>query len=63
MTKLSVFATRNRVPEAISLLKNHFDVEVWEDNSIPPNDVLIKKASEHDGIFCESDDPINAEVL
>ena len=63
MTKLSVFATRNRVPEAISLLKNHFEVEVWEDNSIPPNDVLIKKASEHDGIFCESDDPINAEVL
>ena len=25
--------------------------------------MLIKKASEHDGIFCESDDPINAEVL
>ena len=58
-----VFVTRRRVPEAIDLLGQHFDVEAWEPNSPPPPDVLLEKAAQSDALLTEADDKVHAGVL
>ena len=58
-----VFVTRRRVPEAIGLLGQHFDVEAWEPNSPPPPDVLLEKAAQSDALLTEADDKVHAGVL
>ena len=58
-----VFVTRRRASEAIDLLKERFDVEVWEEKSPPPKSLLIRKAGECRALMTEIDDVIDAEVL
>ena len=63
MPKQKVYVTRARVPTAIELLQTLFDVEVWSENTPPPKDVLIEKASISDAIMTEVDDLIDEEIL
>ena len=58
-----VFVTRRRVPEAIDLLGQHFDLEAWEPNSPPPPDVLLEKAAQSDALLTEADDKVHAGLL
>ena len=58
-----VFVTRRRVPEAIELLKQHFDVDVWEGSSAPDRSVVLQKVIQCDGILTEIDDIMDKEVL
>ena len=58
-----VFVTRRRVPEAIELLSQHFDVEAWEPNSPPPPDVLLEKAAQSEALLTEADDKVHAGVI
>ena len=58
-----VFVTRRRVPEAIDLLGQHFDVEAWEPNSPPPPDVLLEKAAQSNALLTEADDNVHAGLL
>ncbi len=63
MTKDKVFVTRGRVPEAIELLRTHFEVEVWPETSAPSRDVVTRKATECRAILTEIDDTIDAGVM
>ena len=62
-TRARVFVTRSRVPEAIVLLEEHFDVEVWEQPSPPPKSVMMQKAAECQGILTEIDSVVDRDVL
>jgi glyoxylate reductase len=63
LTRQKVFVTRRRVPDAIALLEKHFDVDVWEESTPPPDEVLIQKVKECDGILTEFDDKIYAAIM
>ena len=63
MNNVKVYVTRRRVPEAIDLLAEHFDVEVWEKTSPPPKSVLMDKVGECQGILTEADDVVDRDVL
>jgi len=63
MAKDRVYVTRGRVPDAIELLRTHFDVEVWPEPSAPPRDVVTRKAVECQAILTEIDDTMDAGVM
>ena len=63
MAKDRVYVTRGRVPDAIELLRTHFDVEVWPEPSAPPRDVVTRKAAECQAILTEIDDTMDAGVM
>ena len=63
MARPKVFVTRRRVPDAIDLLREHFDVEIWEETTAPPKSVMLQKVTECEGILTEVDDRIDKEVL
>ena len=47
MTDKKVFVTRIIVPDAIARLKENFDVEVWEEPTPPPKDLVIPVSNTH----------------
>ena len=61
--RMRVFVTRRRVPEAIGLLEQHFDVDVWEKASPPDRAVVLQKVTECEGMLTEIDDILDQEVL
>ena len=63
MSRDRVFVTRRRVPDAIALLEEHFDVEVWGESTPPPRPVMLQKVTECEGVLTEIDDIIDKEVL
>lgn len=60
---MKIFVTRDRVPEAIALLQDRFEVDVWEADSPPPPQVLVRKAAECDALLTEIDNIVDREVL
>ncbi len=63
MDKAKVFVTRRRIPAAIESLEKHFEVDVWEQSSPPPKDVVIEKVQSCHGMFTEADDQIDEEIM
>lgn len=63
LARPKVFVTRRRVPDAIALLSEHFDVEVWGRPSPPPKAVLMKKAAVCQAMLTEVDDVVDRDVL
>ena len=63
MAKAKVFVTRPYHTEAIPLLKEHFDVEVWGETVSPPRPYLMQKVAECDGMLTESYDRIDGEIF
>lgn len=60
---MKVFVTRNRVPDAIALLREHVDVDVWEEDAPPSPSVMVQKAGECEGILTEIDNIVDRKVL
>ena len=63
MPDKKVFVTRIIVPYAIAKLKENFEVEVWEEPTPPPKDLVMQKAQECDGMMIESNDLMDDEVF
>lgn len=63
MDKPRIFVTRRRIPEAIESLERHFEVDVWEQSSPPPKDIVIEKVQTCQGMFTEADDRIDEEIM
>ncbi|CAG5129083.1 unnamed protein product [Candidula unifasciata] len=63
MTRPRVYVTRDVHQEAIDLLKESLDVEIWASDEVVPRDELLKKVKGVDAIFCTISDKINKEVL
>ena len=63
MNRDKVYVTRRRVPDAITLLEKHFEVQVWEETSPPPRDLLLETLAQCRGILTEVDDIMDREAL
>ncbi|MFL2759742.1 MAG: 2-hydroxyacid dehydrogenase [Dehalococcoidia bacterium] len=63
MPDKKVFVTRIIVPDAIAKLKQNFEVEVWEEPTPPPKNLVMQKAQECDGMMIESNDIMDDEVF
>lgn len=63
MSDKKVFVTRIIVPDAIAKLKQNFEVEVWEEPTPPPKNLVMQKAQECDGMMIESNDIMDDEVF
>jgi len=63
MVKPKVFVTR-RVPESgLQILRERCDVDIWDSDDVVPRDVLLKRVTGVDGIFCTINDNIDREIL
>ena len=60
---MKIYVTRIIVPDAIEKLQNEFEVEVWEEPTPPPKELMIEKARECDGMMIESNDVMDSEVF
>lgn len=64
MAREKIFITRQHIiPEAIKFLAERHDVEVWEERSAPPRELLMQKASECAGMLTEITDVVDKELL
>ena len=63
MVHKKVYVTRIIVPEAIELLQEQFDVEVWQEPTPPPKELIVEKARECHGMMIESNDIMDSEVF
>lgn len=63
MATLKVFISR-MIPEAgLTMLKQDYDVDVWEDKLPPSRQILLDKVKGADGILCLLTEKIDAEVM
>ncbi|MCS5643187.1 MAG: D-glycerate dehydrogenase [Dehalococcoidia bacterium] len=60
---MKIYVTRVIVPDAIERLQNEFEVEVWEEPTPPPKELMIEKVRECDGMMIESNDVMDSEVF
>ncbi len=58
-----VFVTRRVDQEALDLLASEADIEVWEEDTAPPREVMLEKAAQVDGIFATGEDSIDEALL
>ena len=58
-----VYVTRKLPEEAMKLLEEKFDVEVWTEEMPPPKEVLIEKVKNIDGLICLLTEKIDEEVI
>jgi len=58
-----VYVTRRLPEEAMKLLEEKFDVEVWTEEMPPPKEVLIEKVKNIDGLICLLTEKIDEEVI
>ena len=63
MDKMKIYVTRVIVPDAIERLQNEFEVEVWEEPTPPPKELMMEKVRECDGMMIESNDVMDSEVF
>lgn len=64
MPSQKIYITRSHIiPEAIEYLDGIYDIEVWQQNSPPPRELLLEKARESDALLTEVTDIIDADLL
>lgn len=63
MARPRVFVTRETFPEALRLLEEHYDVEVWDRFQPPPYEVLLREAKMSDALYTLLSDRIDCRLL
>tara|TARA_Y100000814_G_scaffold119671_1_gene85726 strand:- start:2010 stop:2981 length:972 start_codon:yes stop_codon:yes gene_type:complete len=63
MSLPKVFVTRIIPPEAQEILNKVAEIEIWPQDTKPPQEVIIQKASECIGLFTTIEDQIDSQVL
>ena len=64
MGRAKVFVTRKLFDEAISLIEEYADVEVYESEEEPaPYDLILEKVRDIDGLLCLLTDKIDARII
>jgi len=61
--KPKVFVTRQIPEKGLKMIKEYYDVEVWDKYTPPPRDVLLQKAREVDALVTLLTDKIDKELL
>ena len=63
MVEAKVFMSRPYHPEAETLLRENFEVEVWDKETSPPRELMLEKLAECQALFAESYDRVDAEMM
>lgn len=63
MTRPRVLVTRQVHQQAIDLLKEQCELDIWDSDQVIPRDVLLQKVKGVSAIFCTISDVIDAPVL
>ena len=63
MAKPRVFVTREVFPEAIKLLEQYYEVDVWDRFQPPPYEVLLREAKRSDALYTLLSDRIDCRLL
>lgn len=62
--KPTVFITRKLPDKSIAVLKDQFEVRMWEEEEIPvPKEVLFAEVENAEALFTVVSDPVNEELL
>lgn len=62
--KPTVFVTRKLPDKSIAVLKDQFEVRMWEEEEIPvPKEVLFAEVENAEALFTVVSDPVNEELL
>ena len=61
--KYIVYATTQIPREAMDLLLTAAQVKVWEGESNPPHEILLKEVEKIDGLYCLLADTVDAEIM
>ena len=63
MQKQKVFITRRIAEKALALLENEVEMDIWEEETPPPYEILKEKIKNCDGILTLLTDPIDAKLI
>jgi glyoxylate reductase len=63
MAKPTIFITRKIAESAINKLEAQADVEIWQEDTPPPYELLLQKAATVDGILTMLTDRIDANLI
>ena len=63
MSRPRAFITREIFPDALEMIREEVDAEVWSDELPPPPDVLLEKSRGVDGILCLLTDKIDGDFM
>ncbi|MFC1915636.1 2-hydroxyacid dehydrogenase [Chloroflexota bacterium] len=63
MAKPKVFVARKMAQEALDMIADATEMELWEGELPPPRDVLLKKVPEIDGLLSLLTDKVDAELM
>ena len=63
MAKPKVFVARKMAQEALDMIADATEMELWEDELPPPRDVLLKKVKDIDGLLSLLTDKVDAELM
>ncbi len=63
MVKPKLFVTRTLPGDALDRLKNYYDVEVWQEYSAPPYEVLLEKARKSNALATLLTDKIDCNLI
>ncbi|XP_038060320.1 glyoxylate reductase/hydroxypyruvate reductase-like isoform X2 [Patiria miniata] len=58
-----IYVTRRLLPEALDLLKEKCDIEIWDHDNVVPRDELLKRIAGKEGMLCQLTEKINKELL
>ena len=63
MARPKAFITRTLLPDAVDIVRQVADVEIWPDESPPPPDELRRRAAGADGILTTIMDRVDADLM
>ena len=63
MTKPRAFVSRQIFPEALEMVAEEVDYDLWEDELPPPREVMLKKVEGIDGLLCLLTDKVDGELM
>ena len=63
MAKPKVFVARKMAQEALDMIADATEMELWEDELPPPRDVLLNKVKDIDGLLSLLTDKVDAELM
>ncbi|HEY81812.1 MAG TPA: D-glycerate dehydrogenase [Dehalococcoidia bacterium] len=63
MAKPKVFVARRMAQEALDMIAQAAEMELWEDELPPPRDVLLQKVRDIDGLLSLLTDKVDAELM
>ena len=63
MSKPRALVTRGIFDEALEMMRETIEVDLWEDEMPPSRDLLLEKVKGVDGLLCLLTDKVDSELM